>query len=303
MKKQTGRNKNEQQNPEDKYPQPPFPKQKQEFPGTESAMRPKADHGQSSYKGSGKLKDKTAIITGGDSGIGKAVAIAFAREGADVVISYLNDMEDEDARDTAHYVEEAGRRCILIKGDITSEKQCKKIVSTTVKEFGKIDILVNNAAFQMARKSLKDIPSSEWVHTFAVNIHSMFYLCKAAEPHMKPGSSIINTTSVNAYHPSDDLLPYAATKAAIQSFTSNLSQILLNEGKGIRVNAVAPGPVWTPLIPSTKWQDIDIFGDNTPVGRPGQPAEIAPSYVFLASEESSYISGATIPATGGRITI
>lgn len=303
MKKQTGRNKNQQQNPEDKYPQPPFPKQKQEFPGTESAMRPQADHGQSSYKGSGKLKDKTAIITGGDSGIGKAVAIAFAREGADVVISYLDDMEDEDARDTAHYVEEAGRRCVLIKGDITSEKQCKKIVSTAVKEFGKIDILVNNAAFQMARKSLKDIPSSEWVHTFAVNIHSMFYLCKAAEPHMKPGSSIINTTSVNAYHPSDDLLPYAATKAAIQSFTANLSQILLNEGKGIRVNAVAPGPVWTPLIPATKWQDIDIFGDNTPVGRPGQPAEIAPSYVFLASEESSYISGATLPATGGRITI
>ncbi|GGH26019.1 SDR family oxidoreductase [Sphingobacterium alkalisoli] len=303
MKKQTGRNKNQQQNPEDKYPQPPFPKQKQEFPGTESAMRPQADHGQSSYKGSGKLKDKTAIITGGDSGIGKAVAIAFAREGADVVISYLDDMEDEDARDTAHYVEEAGRRCVLIKGDITSEKQCKKIVSTAVKEFGKIDILVNNAAFQMARKSLKDIPSSEWVHTFAVNIHSMFYLCKAAEPHMKPGSSIINTTSVNAYHPSDDLLPYAATKAAIQSFTANLSQILLNEGKGIRVNAVAPGPVWTPLIPATKWQDIDIFGENTPVGRPGQPAEIAPSYVFLASEESSYISGATLPATGGRITI
>lgn len=303
MKKQTGRNKNQQQNPEDKYPQPPFPQQKQEFPGTESAMRPQADHGQSSYKGSGKLKDKTAIITGGDSGIGKAVAIAFAREGADVVISYLDDMEDEDARDTAHYVEEAGRRCVLIKGDITSEKQCKKIVSTTVKEFGKIDILVNNAAFQMARKSLKDVPSSEWVHTFAVNIHSMFYLCKAAEPHMKPGSSIINTTSVNAYHPSDDLLPYAATKAAIQSFTANLSQILLNEGKGIRVNAVAPGPVWTPLIPATKWQDIDIFGDNTPVGRPGQPAEIAPSYVFLASEESSYISGATLPATGGRITI
>ncbi|MBE8723072.1 SDR family oxidoreductase [Sphingobacterium pedocola] len=303
MKKQTGRTKNEQQNPEEKYPQPPFPKQKQEFPGTESAMRPQADHGQSSYKGSGKLKDKTAIITGGDSGIGKAVAIAFAREGADVVISYLDDMEDEDARDTAHYVEEAGRRCILIKGDITSEKQCKKIVSTTVKEFGKIDILVNNAAFQMARKSLKDIPSSEWVHTFDVNIHSMFYLCKAAEPHMKAGSSIINTTSVNAYHPSDDLLPYAATKAAIQSFTANLAQILLNEGKGIRVNAVAPGPVWTPLIPATKWQDIDIFGENTPVGRPGQPAEIAPSYVFLASEESSYISGATLPATGGRITI
>ena len=293
----------EQQNPKSKYPQPPFPKQKQEFPGTEAAMQPLADHGQDSYKGSGRLEGKKAIITGGDSGIGKAVAIAFAREGADVLISYLSDMEDEDAHDTAGYVEKAGRKCILLKGDITSEAHCKEIVATAVAEFGQIDILVNNAAFQMARKSLQDIPSEEWVHTFAVNIHSMFYLCKAAEPHMKAGSSIINTTSVNAYSPSDDLLPYAATKAAIQNFTANLSQILLNAGKGIRVNAVAPGPVWTPLIPSTKWEDADIFGDNTPVGRPGQPAEIAPSYVFLASEESSYVSGATIPATGGRITI
>lgn len=301
MKRQTTGNKREQQNPDKKYPQPPFPKQKQEFPGTEQAMEPKADHGQDSYKGSGRLKGKKPIITGGDSGIGKAVAIAFAREGADVLISYLSDMEDIDAQDTAGYVQDAGQKCILVKGDIASEDHCKKIVSEAVAEFGQIDILVNNAAFQMARKSLQEIPSQEWVHTFAVNIHSMFYLCKAAEPHMKPGSSIINTTSINAYHPSDDLLPYAATKAAIQNFTANLSQILLNSGKGIRVNAVAPGPVWTPLIPSTKWEDSDIFGDNTPVGRPGQPAEIAPSYVFLASEESSYISGATIPATGGRI--
>jgi NAD(P)-dependent dehydrogenase (short-subunit alcohol dehydrogenase family) len=294
---------NDQQNPKSKYPQPPFPKQKQEFPGTEAAMEPKADHGQESYVGSGKLTNKKAIITGGDSGIGKAVAIAFAREGADVLISYLSDMEDADAQDTASYVEKEGRKCILMKGDITSEEHCKKIVDQAVEAFGQIDILVNNAAFQMARKTLQDIPSEEWVHTFAVNIHAMFYLSKAAEPHMKPGSSIINTTSVNAYSPSEDLLPYAATKAAIQSYTANLSQILLKAGKGIRVNAVAPGPVWTPLIPSTKWEDADIFGDNTPVGRPGQPAEIAPSYVFLASEESSYISGATIPATGGRITI
>jgi len=301
MKTQEKSKKNEQQNPDKKYPQPPFPKQKQEFPGTEMAMDPKADHGQESYKGSGRLKGKKAIITGGDSGIGKAVAIAFAREGADVLISYLSDMEDQDAEDTAKYVEKAGQKCILVKGDITVEDHCKKIVSEAVRVFGQIDILVNNAAFQMARKTIQDIPSQEWVHTFAVNVHSMFYLCKAAEPHMKPGSSIINTTSVNAYHPSDDLLPYAATKAAIQNFTANLSQILLNSGKGIRVNAVAPGPVWTPLIPSTKWEDADIFGDNTPVGRPGQPVEIAPSYVFLASEESSYISGATIPATGGRI--
>jgi NAD(P)-dependent dehydrogenase (short-subunit alcohol dehydrogenase family) len=294
---------NNPQNTKLKYPQPPFPKQKQEFPGTEAAMKPLADHGQESYVGSGKLTNRKAIITGGDSGIGKAVAIAFAREGADVLISYLSDMEDEDAKDTASYVEREGRKCILVKGDIASEEHCKKIVSQAVEAFGQIDILVNNAAFQMARKSLQEIPQGEWEHTFAVNIHSMFYLSKAAEPHMKPGSSIINTTSVNAYHPSEDLLPYAATKAAIQNFTANLSQILLNAGKGIRVNAVAPGPVWTPLIPSTKWEDADIFGDNTPVGRPGQPAEIAPSYVFLASEESSYISGATIPATGGRIAI
>ncbi len=291
------------EDPKTKYPQPPFDKQKQEFPGIESEMTPRADHGEDTYKGSEKLKNKVAIITGGDSGIGKAVAIAFAREGADVVISYLEGKEDEDARDTAGYVKEAGRKCLLIKGDITSEQHCKEIVSATVNEFGQIDILVNNAAFQMARQSLQDIPEKEWLYTFAVNIHAMFYLCKAAEPHMRPGSSIVNTTSVNAYHPSEDLLPYAATKAAIQNFTANLSQIFLKQNKGIRVNAVAPGPVWTPLIPSTKWQDIETFGENTPLGRPGQPAEIAPSFVFLASEESSYISGATLPATGGRITI
>lgn len=303
MKKPADKNVNNHQRPETKYPQPPFPKQKQQYPGTEAAMLPQADHGEESYKGSGKLKGKKAIITGGDSGIGKAVALAFAREGADILISYLSDLEDVDAQDTADLVQKSGQRCIVVKGDITSESHCKKIIAEAVSAFGQIDILVNNAAFQMARKSLQDIPSKEWVHTFAVNIHSMFYLCKAAEPHMPPGSSIINTTSVNAYSPSDDLLPYAATKAAIQNFTANLSQILLKNGKGIRVNAVAPGPVWTPLIPSTKWEDAEIFGENTPVGRPAQPAEIAPSYVFLASEESSYVSGATIPATGGRITI
>jgi NAD(P)-dependent dehydrogenase (short-subunit alcohol dehydrogenase family) len=303
MKKQTSVPSKSNPNPEKKYPKPPLPKQKQEFPGTEAALKPKADHGEDHYVGSGKLKGKKAIITGGDSGIGKAVAIAFAREGADILISYLHEMEDVDAKDTAAYVQQAGQKCILMRGDITKESQCVKIVAKAVKEFGQIDILVNNAAFQMARKKLDEIPSEEWVHTFAVNVHSMFYLCKAAQPHMKPGSSIINTTSVNAYHPSDDLLPYAATKAAIQNFTANLSQILLKEGAGIRVNAVAPGPVWTPLIPATKWQDIEQFGENTPLGRPGQPAEMASAYVFLASEEGSYISGATIPVTGGRITI
>jgi NAD(P)-dependent dehydrogenase (short-subunit alcohol dehydrogenase family) len=287
---------------DDQYPVPPFPKQEQETPGTEDQMQPLADHGEESYKGSGKLEGKKAIITGGDSGIGKAIAIAFAREGADVLISYLSDVETKDAEDSAKYVREAGRQAILVKGDIRKENHCKKIVEKAVAAFGRIDILVNNAAFQMARKSLMEIPSEEWIKTFDTNIHPMFYLSKAAEPHMEKGSSIINTTSINAYNPTPVLLPYAATKGAIQNFTANLSQILLTAGKGIRVNAVAPGPIWTPLIPSTM-PDAETFGKDTPMGRPGQPVEVAPAYVFLASDEASYISGATIPVTGGRITI
>jgi NAD(P)-dependent dehydrogenase (short-subunit alcohol dehydrogenase family) len=290
------------QKPDTKYPVPPFPKQKQTPPGTEQKMKPLADHGEESYKGSGKLTGKKAIITGADSGIGKAIAIAFAREGADVLISYLSNEETKDAKDSASYVEAAGRKAVLVKGDIRKESHCKKIIEKAVKEFGQIDILVNNAAFQMARKDLADIPAEEWVKTFETNIHSMFYLSKAAEPYMKKGSNIINTTSVNAYNPSAVLLPYAATKGAIQNFTANLSQILLTAGKGIRVNAVAPGPIWTPLIPSTM-PDPEKFGMDTPMGRPGQPVEVAPAYVFLASDEASYISGATIPVAGGRITI
>lgn len=295
--------KKENKEPYGNYPQPPFPKQEQKYPGKESLMKPLADHGQDTYEGSGKLKDKIAVITGGDSGIGKAVAIAFAREGAHVVISYLDDMEDEDARDTEKWVKEAGRRCLLIKGDITDETHCQKIIDQTVQEFGRVDILVNNAAFHMARKTIEDIPAEEWRHTFAVNVHAIYYLCKAAMPHLEPGSSIINTTSVNTSDPSLELLPYAATKAAVENFTANLSQILLTQAKGIRVNAVAPGPVWTPLITSTKPDSAPTFGENTPTGRPGQPAELAAAFVFLASEESSYISGATIPVTGGRITL
>lgn len=288
--------------PNNKYPVPPFPEQEQETPGTEDQLKPLADHGEQSYQGTGKLKGKKAIITGGDSGIGKAIAIAFAREGADVLISYLSDEETKDAEDSAKYVKEAGQKAILVKGDIRDEKHCQKIVKKAVAEFGRIDILVNNAAFQMARESLAEIPSEEWIKTFETNIHPMFYLSKAAEPHMKPGSSIINTTSINAYNPTPVLLPYAATKGAIQNFTANLSQILLTAGKGIRVNAVAPGPIWTPLIPSTM-PDPANFGKDTPMGRPGQPVEVAPAYVFLASDEASYIAGATIPVTGGRITI
>lgn len=290
------------ENPAEKYPKPPFPKQDQSPPGTETRLRPKADHGEESYKGSGKLEGKKAVITGGDSGIGRAVAIAFAREGADVLISYLDDTEDEDANVTAGLVEHEGRKAILVKGDIQEETHCKHIIDTALKEFGGLDILVNNAAFQMARQTMAEISSEEWDRTFRTNITAMFFLCKAAEPHLKPGSSIINTTSVNAYSPSEQLLPYAATKGAIQNFTANLSQILLKDGKGIRVNAVAPGPIWTPLIPSTI-PEHEEFGKDTPMQRAGQPAEVAPAYVFLASEDASYIAGATIPVTGGRITI
>lgn len=289
-------------NPHERYPRPPFPQQEQAVPGTEHQLEPRADHGELSYKGSGKLNDKKAVITGGDSGIGRAVAIAFAREGADVLISYLADEEDADAQDTADYIRKEGRKAVLVKGDLRSEAHCVAVIERAVEEFGHIDILVNNAAFQMGREKLGDIPSDEWEKTFATNITAMFYLCKAAEPYMKPGSSIINTTSINAYSPNLQLLSYAATKGAIQNFTANLAQILLNDNKGIRVNAVAPGPIWTPLIPSTM-PDPEHFGADTPMGRPGQPAEVAPAFVFLASDEASYIAGATIPVTGGRITI
>lgn len=289
-------------NPSDKYPKPPFPKQEQSVPGEEKLMQPLADHGEESYKGSGRLKGKKAIITGGDSGIGKAVAIAFAREGADVLISYLDESEDEDAEHTAELVRAAGQKAVLVRGDIREEAHCMSIVKHAIQEFGQIDILVNNAAYQMAQQSLQNIPSEQWRRTFDTNITAMFYLCKAAEPYMKPGSNIINTTSINAYNPNASLLDYAATKGAIQNFTANLSQMLLEAGKGIRVNAVAPGPIWTPLIPSTM-PEPEKFGENTPMGRPGQPVEVAYAYVFLAADEASYISGATIPVTGGRISI
>jgi len=290
------------EDPTGKYPQPPFPKQDQKPPGVEGSLIPKADHGEKSYNGSGKLVGKKAIITGGDSGIGRAVAIAFAREGADVLISYFDDSEDEDAEITAEYVRDAGRKAVLVKGDIKAQAHCQEIIDKAITELGGIDILVNNAAFQMARKNIQEITAEEWDRTFQTNITAMFYLCKAAEPHLKPGSSIINTTSVNAYSPSEQLLPYAATKGAIQNFSANLSQILLMGGKGIRVNAVAPGPIWTPLISSTIPNHTE-FGKDTPMGRAGQPVEVAPAYVFLASDDASYVAGATIPVTGGRITI
>lgn len=286
------------ENPKEKFPDSQPQQQQSQVPGRTSEMNPKPDHGEDSYKGSGRLAGRKAIITGGDSGIGRAVAIAFAREGADVLISYLN--EDEDAKDTASLIEAEGRKVVLVPGDIGNEEHCKQIVEKAVTEFGQIDILVNNAAFQMARQSLQEVPSEEWDYTFRTNIYSMFYLCKAAEPHMKPGSTIINTTSVNAYNPRPILLAYAATKGAIQNFTSNLAQLLAE--KGIRVNCVAPGPIWTPLIPATM-PDVESFGSDVPLERAGQPVELAPVYVMLASTESSYISGATIPVTGGKPTI
>lgn len=289
-------------NPHTKYPVPPFPKQQQDVPGVEAAMKPIADHGEESYKGTGKLKGMKAIITGGDSGIGRAIAIAYAREGADVLISYGYDVEDKDAAETAKWVKEAGQKAVVLKGDIQDEAHCNAIIDTAVKELGGLDILVNNAAFQMSHKTLQEITAEEWDQTFRTNITSMFYLCKAAEPHLKPGSSIINTASVNSYHPNAVLLDYAATKGAIQNFTANLAQMLLEQGKGIRVNAVAPGPVWTPLIPSTM-PEPENFGKDSPMKRPAQPVEIAPAYVFLASEESSYIAGATIAVTGGKVAI
>ncbi|PKD15918.1 dehydrogenase [Salegentibacter salinarum] len=288
------------QDPQKKYPQPPYSDDKQEEPGVEKKMNPMVDHGEESYRGSGKLEGKNAIITGGDSGIGRAVAIAFAREGANVLISYLE--EHEDARETEKYIKEAGKEAVLMAGDVSEESHCKEIIKKALEEFGQIDILVNNAAFQMARESLQDISSEEWDYTFKTNIYSMFYLCKEAVPNMKPGATIINTSSINAYSPHPKLLAYAATKGAIQNYTANLAQILAE--KGIRVNCVAPGPIWTPLIPATMPQEkVEKFGKNTPLGRAGQPAELAASYVLLASEDSSYTTGSTVQITGGRPTI
>jgi NAD(P)-dependent dehydrogenase (short-subunit alcohol dehydrogenase family) len=278
-------------------PTPPLPRQQQDPPGFTEQLEPKPDHGEHSYRGCGKLKGRTALITGADSGIGRAVAIAFAREGADVLISYL--CEHEDARETARWVEEAGRRAVLVAGDFKDPTHCRQLVERAVREFGKLDILVNNAAYQMTHASLDEISDEEWDHTFRTNIYSMFYLSKSAVAQMKPGSAIVNTASINSKMPSPQLLAYTTTKGAIANFTAGLAQLLAE--KGIRVNCVAPGPIWTPPIPSTMAPDkVEHFGENTPLNRPGQPAELAPAYVLLASDDGSYISGALIPVTGGR---
>jgi len=279
------------------FPQPPFTEQQQPMPGSSSAMEPQPDYGESSYRGCGRLAGKKTIITGGDSGIGRAVALAFAREGADVLISYYN--EDADAKETQRLVEDAGRRCVLMPGDIKDPEHCRAIVSTAISKLGSIDVLVNNAAHQASFSSLTDITDEEWDVTFRTNVHAMFYLTKAAVAHMQPGAAVINTTSINADTPSPQLLAYATTKGAIQNFTAGLAQLLAE--KGVRVNCVAPGPIWTPLIPSTMpAEKVKDFGKQVPMQRPGQPRELAPVYVMLAADEASYVSGATVAVTGGK---
>jgi NAD(P)-dependent dehydrogenase (short-subunit alcohol dehydrogenase family) len=285
------------EDPRAKHPKPPYPSQKQKPPGIESEMDPKPDYGEKTYKGTGKLKGKAAVITGGDSGIGRAVALAFAREGADVLISYLS--EDSDAKETARAVEAEGRKCISVPGDISEEAHCQAIIDRAVKEFGKVDILVNNAAFQMSRDDIEEISTEEFDRTLKTNLYAMFWLTKAAVPHMPEGGSVIGTSSIQADSPSPNLLPYAMTKAAIQNFTGGLSQMLGK--KGIRANCVAPGPIWTPLIPATMPEEkVKTFGADVALGRAGQPAELAPVYVLLASEDASYMAGATVAVTGGK---
>lgn len=285
--------------PRTAYPQPPFQPQQQPMPGQEAEMSPRADHGEESYKGSGKLTGMAAVITGADSGIGRAVAIAYAREGADVLISYLN--EDADAKETAKWIEKAGRKAVLVKGDIKEQSHCKALIDRAMQEFGHLDILVNNAAYQKSYESIEDVPADELDLAFRTNVYAMFWLCQSAVKVMKPGASIINTSSINAYQPTPQLLPYATTKGAIADFTKGLGQMLAKQG--IRVNSVAPGPVWTPLIPSTTPPDfVAKFGEKTPLGRPAQPAELAPVFVLLASPEASYITGMIYGVTGGEIT-
>ena len=284
--------------PKEKGPTPPFPKQEQQPPGSEAAMQPRPDHGEASYKGYARLKDKVAVITGADSGIGRAVALAFAREGADIVVSYWN--EHEDARETARVVEQAGRRAVVVAGDLAEEAQCARVIDTAAREFGHIDLLVNNAAFQGKQvERFEQIDSQRLRRTFAVNIEAMFHLVRHALPWMKPGSAIINTASVQAYHPSAAILDYATTKGAIVAFTKGLAQHLLD--RGIRVNCVAPGPVWTPLVVASFHEEKNAqFGKGYPMERPAQPAELAPSYVFLASDESRYVVGEVLGVTGGK---
>lgn len=284
------------EDPTQRHPQPDFPQQSQEHPGWTGPMDPPPDHGEDSYRGNGLLSDRKAVVTGGDSGIGRAVALAFGREGADVLITYLPD-EEKEAQETARLVERAGRKAVTVLCDIRDEKQCRELIERAVSEFGRIDILVNNAAYQMSQPDgIEAISTEQFDRVVHTNLYGMFWLCKMALPHIPAGGSIINTTSVQAYKPSPHLLDYAMTKGAIVTFTQGLAQMVAADG--IRVNAVAPGPVWTPLIPATM-PDTKEFGKQSPLGRPAQPAEMAPAYVFLASKNATFITGEIMNATGG----
>lgn len=279
-------------------PKPPFPEQQQSAPGTVRELNPPADHGEKTYKGTSKLAGRVAVITGGDSGIGRAIAIAYAREGADIVLSHLPE-EEPDAKQVESLVVESGRKILRIPGDIRSPQYADSLVTAAFRQFNRLDIVVNNAAFQRTHKSIDEIPAEEFEDTFRTNVFGMFYLTRTALPKLKPGAVILNTTSIQAYEPSESLLAYAATKAAIANLTKSLAK--LSAKRGVRVNAVAPGPVWTPLIPSTMGPEkVKTFGENTVFGRPAQPIELAHVFVFLASEAASYVSGEIYGATGGR---
>jgi NAD(P)-dependent dehydrogenase (short-subunit alcohol dehydrogenase family) len=284
--------------PKSKEAKPEFEQPKTEYPGSPSEMAPRPDHGEESYEGLGRLNGRVALITGGDSGIGRAVAIAFAREGADILINYLPE-EESDANETITWVKKAGRKSVKLPAELTHEERCKQIVDRAFEEFGKLDLLINVAGFQATHDKIEEFTTEEFDHTFKTNVYALFWLSRSALPRMKQGSAIVNTASIQAYEPSPQLLPYAATKAAIVSITKTLSQIAMKQG--VRVNAVAPGPVWTPLIPSTMPEEkVKKFGQNTAFGRPAQPVEVAPLYVFLASNEARFVTGEIYGVTGGR---
>jgi hypothetical protein len=284
--------------PRERFPKPPFPQPKQTAPGSSNELNPSADYGEQSYIGHGKLLGRAALITGGDSGIGRAVALCFAKEGADIAFSYLPE-EEEDAKQTVKLVENAGRSAIAIVGDIRDKRFCQQLVNETIKEFGRLDVLVNNAGFQRTYEKLEDIPEDEFDTTFRTNVYGTFFLTQAALPQMKPGAVVLNTCSIEAFQPAESLAPYAATKAALVSLTKSFSKLAIKSG--IRVNGVAPGPVWTPLIPATMEEEkVKTFGENTAFKRPAMPVEQAAVFVFLASDDASYTTGEIYGATGGR---
>jgi NAD(P)-dependent dehydrogenase (short-subunit alcohol dehydrogenase family) len=288
----------EPRDPKKQGPKPEYPQRPIDRPGSDAEMNPQADHGEQSYRGFGRLAGRSALITGADSGIGRAVAIAFAREGADIAISYLPE-EERDAGETIRWITAAGRRALALPGDIRDEQHCAELVDRVFREFGRLDVLVNNAAFQMTHESIEEFSTEEFERTFSTNVYGMFWLCRAALPRMKPGTCIINTASIQAFDPSPTLLAYAPTKAAIVNFTKALSQLAMKQS--VRVNAVAPGPVWTPLIPSTMPQEhVKKFGADTAFERAAQPAEIAPVYVFLASDDARFVTGEVYGVTGGQ---